>query len=79
MSDTIAKVAVPAGGVESKRPTVQDLLANMDKKQRPADKTDAGECPGIFDIEFEFAAGVAKQHRRGGLRIFSGHTSSADE
>ncbi len=36
----IAKVDVPAGGVESKRPTVQDLLANMDKKQRPADKTD---------------------------------------
>jgi hypothetical protein len=36
----IAKIDVPAGGVDSKRPTVADLLANMDKKKRPADKTD---------------------------------------
>lgn len=36
----IAKVDVPANGVESKRPTVQELLANMDPKKRPAEKPD---------------------------------------
>src|SRR4051794_14186676 len=37
----IAKVEVPANGVESKRPTVADLLANMDKKNRPEKQDDA--------------------------------------
>jgi type 1 glutamine amidotransferase len=37
----IAKGDVPPDGVQSKRPTVQDMLANMDRKNRPADKDDA--------------------------------------
>src|SRR4051812_5061629 len=36
----IAKADVPASGVESKRPTVQDLLANMDKKKDTGSKSD---------------------------------------
>jgi hypothetical protein len=36
----IAKADVPANGVESKRPTVQELLANMDPKKRPENQTD---------------------------------------
>ena len=36
----IAKVDVPANGVESKRPTVQDLLANMDKKRDAGSKSE---------------------------------------
>ena len=36
----IAKADVPANGVESKRPTVQDLLANMDKKRDAGSKSE---------------------------------------
>jgi hypothetical protein len=36
----IAKADVPANGVESKRPTVQDLLANMDKKKDTGTKSE---------------------------------------
>jgi type 1 glutamine amidotransferase len=36
----IAKMDVPANGVESKRPTVQDLLANMDKKRDSGSKSE---------------------------------------
>ena len=36
----VAKVEVPATGVMSKRPTVPELLANMDAKKRPPEKTD---------------------------------------
>jgi type 1 glutamine amidotransferase len=35
----IARMDVPASGVESKRPTVQDLLANMDKKKDTGSKS----------------------------------------
>jgi hypothetical protein len=35
-----AKMDVPADGVQSKRPSVSDLLANLDPKQRPAKDTD---------------------------------------
>jgi type 1 glutamine amidotransferase len=35
-----AHIEVPKDGVQSKRPTVQDLLANMDPKKRPPEKTD---------------------------------------
>ena len=31
---------MPANGVESKRPTVQDLLANMDKKRDTGSKSE---------------------------------------
>jgi hypothetical protein len=37
----IAKADVPANGVESKRPTVADLLANMDKKRDTGSKSEA--------------------------------------
>jgi type 1 glutamine amidotransferase len=37
----IAKADVPPNGVDSKRPTVAEMIPNMDKKRRPADKTDA--------------------------------------
>ena len=36
----IAHVDVPADGVNSPRPSVTELLANMDAKKRPAEKTD---------------------------------------
>jgi hypothetical protein len=36
----IARGDVPANGVESKRPTVQDLLANMDKKKDAGSKNE---------------------------------------
>jgi hypothetical protein len=36
----IAHVDVPKDGVESKRPTVQELLANMDPKKRKPEQTD---------------------------------------
>jgi len=44
-----AKMDVPAGGVESKRPTVADMLANMDKKNRPAKQDDAWVAKYIED------------------------------
>jgi hypothetical protein len=54
----IAKVDVPQNGVESKRPTVQDMLANMDPKKRPADKTDEWIAKYIEEIN---QTKVAKQ------------------
>jgi hypothetical protein len=45
-----AKIDVPAGGVESKRPTVADLLANLDPKKRPADQTDEAIAKQIEEM-----------------------------
>jgi type 1 glutamine amidotransferase len=45
-----AKVDVPAGGVESKRPSVQDLLANMDKKRDAGSKSEAWIEKFIQDV-----------------------------
>ena len=36
----IARMDVPSNGVESKRPTAQDLLANMDKKKDSGSKSE---------------------------------------
>lgn len=46
----VAKADVPANGVESKRPTVPELLANMDPKKRPPEKTDESIAGYIEEI-----------------------------
>jgi len=49
----IAKMDVPANGVESKRPTVADMLANMDsmqKKHNPTEKDEAFVAKFIEDV-----------------------------